>query len=190
MASPAIGLDLRPETSGTRRGLGGPLDGTGISYYYTYMNVRRGLFRLWIIFACMFVIGILVVSRYAISREFEKAGEMKSQRENIIQSGVLRVPCFVPGHTAFDWSEKADGFCGYDIRKFRTQHPLYRDLNDEQLLGRLCEQARINVKSPFHPWRRVTEAAAIAVGIPGAMLILGLAWCWAYSGFRPALVQV
>ncbi len=154
------------------------------------MNVRSGLFRLWVVFACLFVVGIGVASRYSISREFEKAGEMKSQRANIIRSGVLRVPCSVPGHMAFDFSEKADGFCGFNIRKFRTQHPQYRDLNDDQLLDRLCEQAHINIKSPFHPRRRVTKVAAIAVGVPGAMLILGLALLWAYSDFRPALVQV
>jgi hypothetical protein len=86
-----------------------------------------------------------------------------------------------------DFSETADGFCRYDMKKFSAQH---RDLNQDQLLDRLCGQARMNIKSPFHPWRKVTETAAIAVGVPGAMLILGLALLWASSGFRPALVHV
>jgi hypothetical protein len=34
---------------------------------------------------CLFVIGIGVASRYAISREFEEAGEMESQRANFTQ---------------------------------------------------------------------------------------------------------
>jgi hypothetical protein len=153
------------------------------------MNVWRGLFRLWIIFACLFVLGIGAASRSAISREFEKAGEMKSQRLNIIRSGVMRVPCSTPGNIASDFSAKPYHLCVYDLKKFRTEHPLYRHLNDDQLLDRLCEQAGINIQSPFRPWTRVAEAAAIAVGMPGAMLIFGLALRWACSGFRPALVQ-
>jgi hypothetical protein len=59
---------------------------------------------------CLFVIGIGVASRYAISREFEEAGEMESQRANFTRSG-LRVSCSMRGDMTFDFSEKADGFC-------------------------------------------------------------------------------
>jgi len=37
------------------------------------MNIRRGLFRCWIIFACMFVIAVGSASSDPIRREFEKS---------------------------------------------------------------------------------------------------------------------
>jgi hypothetical protein len=149
------------------------------------IDVRRGLFRLWIIFACLFVIAVGAASSYAIRREFEKAGEAKTALTRIKRAGVLIVPCSVRGKLAFDFSEQSNR-CGYEIPKFRAQHPEYKDLNGDQLLDRLCQEAGINIKMPFRPWTRVMQAAGIGVGIPVAVLILGWALLWAYAGFRPA----
>jgi hypothetical protein len=146
------------------------------------MVLQRGLFRIWIILACLFAGAFAITSSDAINREFKKAGEMERQRASIIRSGVLRVPCQVHGKIPFDFLEKNQ--CGYYIESFRMQDPQYRKLSDEQLLDRLCYQAGINMKSPFHPWRRVLELAARAVGTPVAVLILGWALLWAFRGFR------
>jgi len=151
------------------------------------MNLRRGLFGCWIIFAGLFVIAVGVASSFDIRREFEKAGEGKTALTRIKRAGVLTVPCSHRGKPAFDFSD--NGRCGYDIPKFRAQHPEYKGLNEDQLLDRLCQEVRINIKTPFRPWTRVMEAAGIAVGIPVAVLILGWALLWAYAGFRHAPLQ-
>jgi len=152
------------------------------------MNIRRGLFRLWIIFACLFVIAVGVASSYPIRREFEKAGEAKAILTRIEREGILIVPCFHRGKRPFDVLQP-NGRCGYDIPKFRAQHPEYRDLDEDRLLDRLCDEAGINMKMPFTPWTKVMEAGAIAVGVPVAVLILGWASLWAYAGFRPAPLE-
>ena len=84
------------------------------------------------------------------------------------------------GRLAFDFHEQ-NGNCGYDISKFRAEHSEYRDLNEDQLLNRLCEEAGINIKTSFRPWTKVIEAVGIALGVPVAVLILG----WALSGPTP-----
>jgi hypothetical protein len=86
------------------------------------MNIRRGLFRFWIIFACLFVIAVGVASSYSIRREFEKACEAKAILKRIEREGILIVPCAVRGKRPFDVSQP-NGRCGYDIAKFRAQHP-------------------------------------------------------------------
>jgi hypothetical protein len=149
------------------------------------MNIRRGLFRFWIVFACLFVMAVVVASRYPISREFEKAGEAKTVLTRIEREGVLIVPCSHRGKRPFDVMQ-TDGRCGYDIPKFKAQHPAYRDLDEGQVFDRLCDEAGINMRMPFRPWTKVMEAGGIAVGVPVVALILGWALLWAYAGFRPA----
>ena len=152
------------------------------------MNIRRGLFRFWIVFAGLFVIAVGVASSYPIRREFEKAGEAKAILTRIEREGILIVPCSHRGKRPFD-VRQPDGRCGYDIPKFRAQHPEYSGLGEDQLLDRLCDEAGINMKMPFSPWKRVIEAGGIAVGVPVAVLILGWASLWAFAGFRPAPLE-
>jgi hypothetical protein len=151
------------------------------------MNIRRGLFRFRIVLARLFVIAVGAASSYPIRREFEKAGEAKAILTRIERESILFVPCSVRGKRPFD--VLPDGRCGYDISKFRAEHPEYRGLDEDQLVYRLCDEARINIKTPFRPWTKVMEAGGIAVGVPAAVLILGWASLWAYSGFRPAPLE-
>src|SRR5262249_45378017 len=90
------------------------------------MTLRRGLFRLWIIGAALFVLAVAVVSYAPIKAEFE---------------GVARNP--------------------------------YAPSTDEQIAAVLT-----NVRPPS-PWTSVGTAAAIAFGIPLAVLALGASLIWA-----------
>jgi hypothetical protein len=152
------------------------------------MNIRRGLFRLWIVFACLFVIAVGVALSYPIRREFEKAGAAKAILIRIEREGILFAPCSVRGRRPFDVLQP-NGRCGYDISKFKAQHPEYRNLDEDELVYRLCDEAGINIKMPFSPWTKVIEAGGIAVGVPAVVLILGWASLWAYAGFRPAPLE-
>ena len=152
------------------------------------MNIRRGLFRFWIVFSCLCVIAVGVRSSYPVRREFEKAGEAKANLARIEREGILIVPCSHRGKRPFD-VRQPNGRCGYEIPKFRAQHPEYRDLDEDQLLDRLCDEAGINIKTPFSPWRKVIEAGGTAVVVPVAVLILGWASLWAHAGFRPAPLE-
>ena len=56
------------------------------------MNIRHGLFRFWIVFACLFVIAVGVASSYPNRREFEKAGEAKAKAITIAGTIATKYP--------------------------------------------------------------------------------------------------
>jgi hypothetical protein len=139
------------------------------------------MFRLWIIFTCLFVVIVGVVSGGDIRGEFRKSSVAKEMS----RFGTL-VPVDCPlarGNLSSEYSKDKDGRCWYEISKFRTQYPEYKDLNDGQLSERLYEKAGIPL-TPIRPWTKVTRAAGIAVGVPLAALMLGWSLVWALSGFR------
>jgi hypothetical protein len=146
------------------------------------INVRRGLFRLWIIFACLCILVVGIVSSGSIREEFEKASERKSWGRGDIL--LVPVDCSdARGSLSSDYSKEGDGRCWYEMPKFRAQYSEYKDLTDDQLSDGLYKKAGIAL-TPIRPWKKVMQAAGIAVGVPLAVLILGGSMIWALSGFR------
>jgi hypothetical protein len=144
------------------------------------IDIRRGSFRLWIVFAVLFVIAVGVESSGGIREEFNKASLTK---EMTGFTPLVPVDCSkARGYVSSDY-EKRDGRCWYEIPKFRALHAEYKDLNDYDLSERLYKKAGIPLK-PIRPWTKVTEAAGLAVGVPLAVLMLGWSLIWAFSGFR------
>ena len=87
------------------------------------INVRRGLFRLWIIFACLFAIAVGVASSGGIREEFRKASvtkEMWSRFGTLVPTDSL-VPTdcsLARGNPWSDYSKESDGHCWYEMTKF------------------------------------------------------------------------
>ena len=73
-------------------------------------------------------------------------------------------------------------YCWYEMQKFRTLYPEYKDLQDYDLNVRLYAAAGQPLKQ-FRPWTMVMEQASVAFGIPLAVLVLGWALVWAFRGF-------
>jgi hypothetical protein len=147
------------------------------------INLRRGLFRLWIIFACLFVISVGIASSDGIRDEFKRKASTKNQRGFTL---MVPVDCSkARGELPSDYSKEKDGLCWYEMPKLRTLYTEYKDLNDAQLSDRLYAKAGIPL-TPSRPWTKVMEATEIALGVPAAVLILGWALVWAFSGFRQA----
>jgi hypothetical protein len=146
--------------------------------------VQRGLFRLWIIFSCLFVIAVGVTSSGVIRRQFRIADEVEKGKTRIKRSGILILPCSSLRRASSDYWEQ-NGRCWYDTAKFRAQHTEYKDFNDDQLFDRFCEHAGITMALAFRPWATVMQAAGIAVGVPVAVLILGWSLLCAHAGFWP-----
>ena len=147
------------------------------------INVRRGLFRLWIIFACLWVVAVVLASGDAIREGFKKASVAKEVSDWV---ALVPVDCSgARGTLSSDYSKDKDGRCWYEMPKFRAQYTEYRDLNDDQLSERLYRKAGIPL-TPSRPWTKVMQTAGIAVGVPMAVLMFGWSLMWAFSGFRPA----
>jgi hypothetical protein len=152
------------------------------------MNWRRGLFRLWVVGATLFVITVLAISY----DEFAKP------------------PFFVPvrcgearGKLGTDYAIKEKGkpssqdhakpnffeTCWYSLSKFRTFYPEYNDLEDGDLIRKLHANLDLRTFDDLiaervpQPWTTIGVWAIIAFGIPLAVLLLGASLVWAFSGF-------
>jgi len=151
------------------------------------MNVRRGLFRLWIVLSLIFMIGVISVSYSDVESEFERyeLGEYMASRSTLL----LPVSCAQARGTEGDHYQRAvmtsKELCWYDEPVFRELYSEYDDLPQEQLAHRMYQRAGLETQPAARPWVTVGETAAIAVGIPIAVLLVGAAFVWAIAGFAP-----
>ena len=109
------------------------------------MNLRRGLFRLWLVGSVLFVLAVAFVNYSDIEEEFEDA------------TSVIFQP--VPDPEV--------------IKRF--QEGTLQPVTDPALIKRL-------ERTP-NPWASLARVAAIALGIPLAVLALGASLLWALFGF-------
>jgi hypothetical protein len=147
------------------------------------MNLRRGLFRLWLVGSALFVLAVAFVSYVPIKAEFAAAASM-SKAEWPVQLAGFRQR--YPQYNHLSDAQLMDAF----YKNF------YSDLTREEFDKRLAtaksvidpenfaqlEKAAADIKVPS-PWTSVGTAAAIAFGIPLAVLALGSSVLWALSGF-------
>lgn len=133
-----------------------------------------GALPLRVIGNLAFAMFVAVTSYDRISREFQKAwtsNVAKGFGRTLLSPCGLRCRPLLLRHGL----SKNEGRCWYEIPKFRKMFPEYRELNDEELSDRLYEKAGIEI-TPARPWTLVVAAAAIAIGVPVAVLIVSTAF--------------
>lgn len=145
------------------------------------MNIRRGLFRIWLVASVLFVLCVAGFSYNGIRQEFRNASTDWGWDEYML----LPVDCEkARGASGANYEVgKDDGLCWYKVKEFRRLYPEYKDLQT----GTLSEKLYAKVGRPLkkiHPWRKVMETAGIALGGPLAVLALGASLLWAFAGFR------
>ena len=148
------------------------------------MNVRQGMFRLWVVLSAVFVLGVVVASYSSIIQEFRFASQDWDAvfKEYGGSGSLIPVDCGQAlGVLSTDYSQ-SDGECWYVKDAFRNLYPEYKDLNDHDLNERLYAKAGRPLKH-FHPWVKVGEAVGVAFGVPLAVLVLGFSLMWVGSGF-------
>jgi hypothetical protein len=79
--------------------------------------------------------------------------------------------------------EKQGTTCWYKLPKYRTLYPEWNFLNDDEALVKAFE-ARGWETERFHPWRTLFQYIALALGVPLAVFIGGVALLWVGEGFR------
>ena len=150
------------------------------------MNFRRGLFRLWLLFAVLFAVAVGVKSYHTIRDEFREAALPRDRFDMLAAKfgGELLLPvdCLETRGDSTTYSIDR-GSCWYTIGRFRELYPEYRDIDDSKLSDRLYAKAGIPLTYP-RPWRTTFERIGIAIGGPLAVLAFG--WClgWVLAGFR------
>ncbi|MGR9413693.1 hypothetical protein [Rhizobium leguminosarum] len=154
------------------------------------MNIKRGLFRLWLVLSIMFAGAVGIVTVPGIIADFRSASLQKS-----MSNDTLMVPIICDqarGTLKTDYSPEGSqtdvnpfDTCWYELPKFRTLYPEYKDLTDDDLSDRLYEKLNlpINHNPAPQPWLTLARAIAFAVGGPLSVLVIGGAFVWAFSGF-------
>jgi hypothetical protein len=148
------------------------------------MNIRRGMFRLWVVASALFVLVAGAASYNGIREEFTLSSidydaiAKKYGGDTLFPVDCEQARCLA----ATDYSS-SEGLCWYATGNFRRLYPEYKDINDHDLSEKIYAKAGRSLTHP-HPWVKVAEAASIAFGAPLAVLALGYSLSWALAGFR------
>ena len=155
------------------------------------MNVKRGLFRLWLVAAALFAISTVAISCDIVANEFDAAAA--SKHWDAVSREALPINCqLARGKRGADfvetkpWEEyqsppKPDA-CWYTMEALRRLYPEYADLQDDEIRANLYRLAGLSV-SGHQPWMLVSQVASVAFGVPVAVLAFGAALAWALAGF-------
>ena len=150
------------------------------------INIRQGIFRLWIVSSVLFVIGVGAISYGSISEEFRVANtDWDAEAAKYGGWSLLPADCTKARGTAgidYDASQK-DGLCWYKTEDFRRLYPEYKDVSNSDLSEKLYAKAGRPLEH-IHPWHKVMQTAGFAFGVPLAVLALGWSLLWAIAGFR------
>ncbi len=149
------------------------------------MNFRAGVFRLWIVSSVLFIVAVGVASYSDIRNEFRIANtDYDAIAEQLGGYSLLPTFCnLARGSSGTDYTTEKDGLCWYKVQDFRRLYPEYKDLNDKVLSEKLYAKVGQPLQH-IHPWHKVFKTAAIAVGVPLAVFLLGWSLFWALAGFR------
>jgi peptidoglycan/LPS O-acetylase OafA/YrhL len=163
-------------------GSGKSTDGTGDE-----MNIRRGLFRTWVVLSVLFIIVVAIFGWRTVEDEFQKAAFLE-----LIKGDITLVPLFCedargklnedytlePGRTYVLPKEK----CWYEMPKLRALYPEFKAMTDDELVDKTYKKVGQKL-TPVEPWWTVASLSAFALAIPLLFLALGSAIYWALAGF-------
>ncbi|MGO8468353.1 hypothetical protein AB9F45_27720 [Rhizobium leguminosarum] len=158
------------------------------------MNIKRGLFRLWLVLSIIYMAAAYFITWPGIRAEFEKAEFKAATAGDPILVPTL---CANARGTEKDFSrekfpteQNPFDTCWYEMPKFRALYPEYKDLSDDALSDKLYTKMSLPFKHEPEPrpWEYLGNISAFAFGIPMLCLAIGSAFVWAFSGFsrRPA----
>ena len=148
------------------------------------MNIRQGMFRLWVIASVLFVIAVGVSSYSGIRQEFKDA---YTDWDAVVKEygGYTLYPTDCEkarGTAGTDYSVSKE-LCWYRIEDFRRLFPEYNNVSDRVLDQKLYAKVGQPIQK-LHPWVKLMETVAVAVAVPLAVFALGWSLFWAFAGFR------
>jgi hypothetical protein len=128
------------------------------------MNLRRGLFRLWLVGSALFVLAVAFVSYGEIKNQFDAAALM-----HVLKADEVAIPVLCAdargAANADDFIEFNDN-CWYAMSKFRRFYPEYKDLLDNELTQKLYPARGLDAPRGLpSPWKTPGAWASIAFGI-------------------------
>jgi hypothetical protein len=166
------------------------------------MNIRRGLFRFWILFSVGFVAIVFALSYGSLKREFEP-----NVTDNVwgkVASPLVPMECnLARGTEGTDyqkiakkpwekyWSKGEKNefsdlvpFCWYELPKYREHYPDDNALTDEQIIYQTYTAVGAPTAPIKAPWKLLMRSIVYAFGIPVAVFVMGWGIMWAFAGFK------
>lgn len=157
------------------------------------MNIKRGLFRLWVVISLLYAGGVTYLSFPALKYEYEMRAEAALPAGYEIMVPVLCGDAKGTINVDYDPETKVAepnpfDTCYYEMAKFRRLFQEYQDLSDNEIYAKTYEGTGETVPYIGQPWQRLGFTALLAFAPPLAVLLIGGAFVWAFAGFarRPA----
>jgi hypothetical protein len=158
------------------------------------MNIRRGLFRLWLISAGFFILCVAWFCAPEVWDEFDRVSTVPDLSR--LSAPALPFPCDkARGELGSDYIKseergprlfyggKSVETCWMGLSKMRSLYPEYNDLSNEELSLRVYKKAGL----PARPWFILLKVSAVVVFVPLAVLGMGVSILWTVAGFsQPA----
>src|SRR5215469_1485218 len=168
------------------------------------MNWRRGLFRLWIVGAALFVLAVAFVSYDTIKAEFDEIASI--QKLPAPSSILAQFRQLYPEYKDWNDDQLADAMykkfysdmqreefnkriTTSNVRIIEFEGGVFEvpaDASEKQIAAALASHKKSGTFD-FPPlpnaWATLGVWASIAFGIPLAVLVLGASLVWAFSGF-------
>jgi hypothetical protein len=158
-----------------------------------FMNIKRGLFRLWVVLTLLWVVGVAFVGGGNITSDTAWGGQPW------LADPIAAFPVLCSDYRgkqgadfqvkrAFEpWNEyrQPSQACWYDAAKFRQLWPEYKDLSDNEVMDKLY--TRLDwYHASFDPLYNTKVVLMKALIPPAVIFVIGFLFVWAFSGFaRP-----
>jgi hypothetical protein len=159
----------------------------GTAFRGRAMNIKRGLFRIWVVLSILYIIVLTLFAIDYASREFEQQAEVNNILTGKISKG-MPVDCTKAKEFPQWWAQfphADDGLCWASLPEARKIHPELTDPSDLAFAETLYAGANKHLWVPT-PWWTVASFVGWAIGLPLAVLAIGSAIYWALAGFaRP-----
>ncbi|MEZ5781183.1 MAG: hypothetical protein R3D70_05990 [Rhizobiaceae bacterium] len=152
------------------------------------MNLRRGLFRTWIVLTILWIGAALFISWPTVVRDLAFSSPPRSAEDFVT---LIPVPCGEVRGQPSDYSRMEPGFstagaregCYYEEPRLRELWPEYAAMTEDELIEVM--HGKLGWTLPeIDPYEHTKRAALLALVPPVALLILGSLIIWAGAGYR------
>jgi hypothetical protein len=151
------------------------------------MNIKRGLFRVWVVLSAAYVIALGAIGSSYLYEEFKQADFMRGTIEG--REYGYPVKCeFAKGVQGTDWIDEQtwkynfQKVCWFTLESFKHHYPQHRDTDPSALLAENYRMSDVYMPRP-QPWWTLAGGIGWAIGLPLFILAIGSAIYWALAGF-------
>ena len=157
------------------------------------MNVRRGLFRLWLVASLLWVAAITAIGWGEVSKDRWITGDPFWESSALAAlpvrcedaRGVANVD-YKSDPAVEPWNRylSPSNACWYDEARFRVLWPEYADMKHFDLSRQLYKSLGWSQTFEGDRYERTKRVAIVALAPPLAVLLVGSLIFWAFAGFR------